>query len=100
MNTEDATATGALSPRTLAFYAARNAIIDECKQRKAQIDAEIDRERTDRLAALRAEYEAGLTAPVETHDDAPDCRECGTWPCGLHATAQDIAEYEARGGSV
>ncbi len=34
-------------------------------------------------------------ATPEPDDDAPTCRECGTWPCGRHATEADIAEYQA-----
>lgn len=48
-------ATGWDSPRGRAFLAARNAVIDECKQRKA----EIDRECTERLSALLDEFQAG-----------------------------------------
>jgi hypothetical protein len=32
-------------------------------------------------------------------DDAPTCRDCGTWPCSRHATDADRAEYEQATGS-
>lgn len=53
-------ATGWDSPRGRAFLAARNAVIDECKQRKA----EIDRECTERLSALLDEFQAGADRPA------------------------------------
>ena len=52
------------------------------------------------LADERAKNAASAVMAAQTHDEAPQCRECGTWPCGRHATAEDIAEYEARGGAV
>ena len=51
---EDASAAaGWASPRIRAFFAARSAVIEECRRRKAEIDTEC----TERLEALRAEYE-------------------------------------------
>lgn len=33
-------------------------------------------------------------AAEDSDDDAPTCRDCGTWPCARHATEADRAEYE------
>lgn len=33
--------------------------------------------------------------PDPAADDAPSCRDCGTWPCARHATDADKAEHAA-----
>lgn len=42
---------------------------------------------------------ADAHVPANQDDDAPTCRDCGTWPCGRHATAEDKAEYAQAIGS-
>ncbi len=57
MSTEDTATPTGLSPRVLAFYAARNEVIRECRRRQAELETEL----TDRLKAMRAEFEAAET---------------------------------------
>jgi hypothetical protein len=47
----------------------------------------------DALEEVAAESDAA-------DDDAPTCRDCGTWPCSRHATDADRAEYEQATGSA
>lgn len=41
----------------------------------------------------------GGTGNEPAADDAPSCRDCGTWPCARHATDADRAEHERATGS-
>jgi hypothetical protein len=61
MTNDDTGAAGGLSPRVREFYAARNAVIAEYRQREADLKVEL----TARLTAMRAEFEA---APLERED--------------------------------
>lgn len=36
-----------------------------------------------------------IPAALDPDADAPSCRDCGTWPCGRHATDTDKAEHAA-----
>lgn len=63
MSTDDTGTVSGLSPRARAFYAARNEVIRECRRRQAELETEL----TDRLKAMRAEYEAA-TVPQEVAD--------------------------------
>jgi hypothetical protein len=80
--TDDTTAPGGLSPRAAAFYAARNVIIAECRQRKT----ELDRELTARLKALRAEYESATTYQFTVRLSWNECPGLGI----DHDTAKDL----------
>ena len=64
MTTDDPTTTGGLSPRVREFYAARNAVIAEYRQREAALKVEL----TERLTAMRAEFEEFEAAPLGRED--------------------------------
>lgn len=57
MTDDTTTTTSGLSERARAFYAARNEVIREYRHRQAELETEL----TDRLKAMRAEYDAGAT---------------------------------------